>query len=457
MKVSRRSRILLRLQGLTFSLLFGASIGLLAWLSTQYVYQSDWTAGARNTVSADTRELLAELDQPVRITAFVRDEALLRRQIQDLVGSYQRFKDDITLEFINPDTAPEQVRALGISSGGELRVSYRGRSENIQTLSEQTLSNSLLRLSRQEERWIAFLTGHGEREPLGETNHGLGIFGAELERKGLNIQTVNLSEANIPTNTSLLVIAGPRVDLLPGEVSALLNYVEQGGNLLWLAEPGDLHGLEPLAEQLGIDFLPGKVVDAGSQLFGVDNPTFVVITAYPQHEITGEMATVTVFPEVAALALRDNSAWTQLPLLTTLPRSWTELGEIAGEISFDADTDEHAGPLDIGVVLTRKRPAGEDLEAMDEPAEQRVVVIGDGDFLSNTYLGNGGNLGLGLNMVHWLSHDDAFIDIQVQGAPDTTLELGRTAQAVIGIGLLFGLPVLLLVSGLLVWLRRRRR
>jgi ABC-type uncharacterized transport system involved in gliding motility auxiliary subunit len=457
MKVSRRSRILLRLQGLTFSLLFAASIGLLAWLSTQYVYQADWTAGARNTVSADTRELLAELDQPVRITAFVRDEAQLRRQIQDLVGSYQRFKDDITLEFINPDTVPEQVRELGISSGGELRVSYRGRSENIQTLSEHTLSNSLLRLSRQEQRWIAFLTGHGEREPLGETNHGLGIFGAELERKGLNVQKVNLTETGIPTNISLLVVAGPRVNLLPGEVSALLDYVRQGGNLLWLAEPGDLHGLEPLAELLGIDFLPGRVVDAGSQLFGVDNPTFVVITAYPQHEITGNMATVTVFPEVAALGLRDSGAWTQVPLLTTLPRSWTELGELAGEISFDADTDERAGPLDIGVVLTRKRPASEDMEAAAEPPEQRVIVIGDGDFLSNTYLGNGGNLGLGLNMVHWLSHDDAFIDIQVQAAPDTTLELGRTAQAVIGIGLLFGLPLLLLVSGLLVWLRRRRR
>jgi len=457
MKVSRRSRILLRLQGLTFSLLFSICIGLLAWLSTQYVYQSDWTAGARNTVSADTRKLLAELDQPVAITAFVRDEGQLRRQIRDLVGSYQRFKDDITLEFINPDTAPEQVRELGISSGGELRVSYRGRSENIQTLSEQTLSNSLLRLSRQEERWIAFLTGHGEREPSGETNHGLGIFGGELERKGLKVQTVNLTQTDIPSNTSLLVIAGPRVNLLPGEVSALTSYVAQGGNLLWLAEPGDLHGLEPLAEQLGIDFLPGQVVDAGSQMFGIDNPTFVVISAYPEHEITGEMAAVTVFPETAAIEMHDSGAWKQLPLLTTLPRSWTELGEIAGEISFDADTDERAGPLDIGVALTRDHPAAEGMEAAEHPPEQRVVVVGDGDFLSNTYLGNAGNLMLGLNMVHWLSHDDAFLDIRVQGAPDTSLELGRTAQAVIGLGLLFGLPLLLLVCGLLVWLRRRRR
>jgi len=455
MKVSRRSRILLRLQGLTFSLLFGASIGLLAWLSTQYVYQADWTAGARNTVSEDTRKLLAELDQPVTITAFVRNEAQLRQQIQDLVGTYQRFKGDITLEFINPDTTPEQARELGISSGGELRVSYRGRSENLQTLSEQTLSNCLLRLSRQEDRWIAFLAGHGEREPLGDTNHGLGIFGQELERKGLKLQSVKLAETGIPANTSLLVIAGPRMNLLEGEIDALRDYVEGGGNLLWLGEPGEQHGLEPLAELLGTGFLPGQVVDAGSQMFGIDNPAFVVITGYPQHEITAEMTAVTVFPEAAALELREDNDWNRLPLLTTLARSWTELGELAGEISFDADTDERAGPLDIGVVLTRSRPAGD--ETQEEPQEQRVAVIGDGDFLSNTYLGNAGNLSLGLNLVHWLSHDDAFIDIRVPEAPDTMLVLGRASQALIGIGLLFGLPALLLGSGLLVWLRRRRR
>ena len=101
------------------------------------------------------------------------------------------------------------------------------------------------------------------------------------------------------------------------------------------------------------------------------------------------------------------------------------LGELKGEIQFDANTDERAGPLDIGVALTAAAPSEE--AAADAsgtpPHEQRVIVTGDGDFLSNTYLGNAGNLDLGLNMVHWLSHDDAFIDIRVKPAPDTTLEL----------------------------------
>jgi ABC-type uncharacterized transport system involved in gliding motility auxiliary subunit len=453
MKVTRRSRLLLRLQALLFTVLFIGIIAMLAWLSSRYVYQADWTSGARNTISADTRKLLDSMDQPVSISAFVRDEGLVRDQIKDLVGSYQRFKDDITLEFVNPDTQPARVRELGIASGGELVIRYQDRSENIQTLSEQQLSNALLRLTRKQQRWVVFLSGHGERPPAGETNYGLGTFTRELERKGLQIQTVNLAESLIPANANLLVIAGPRVELLPGEVEKLQRYIEQGGNLLWLAEPGKLQGLQPLAEQLDIELLPGVVVDAGSEMFGIDNPAFVVVTGYPRHDITSEMTAVSVYPEAAALDINDKGNWEVLPLLTTLERAWTELDEIAGEIQFDSDTDERAGPLDIGVVLTRART---DDNGAELPV-QRIIVIGDGDFLSNTYLGNGGNLNLGLNMVQWLSHDDAVLDIQIKTAPDTSLVLGKLAQAVIGLGFLIGLPLLLLVSGLLVWLLRRRR
>jgi hypothetical protein len=110
MEITRRSRLILRLQSWVFAVLFIGIIGLLGWLSTQYVYQSDWTSGNRNTVTDDTRELLADLTDSVALTAFAREDDLLRKQIQAQVSHYQRFKPDITLEFVNPDTAPERVR-----------------------------------------------------------------------------------------------------------------------------------------------------------------------------------------------------------------------------------------------------------------------------------------------------------------------------------------------------------
>jgi gliding motility-associatede transport system auxiliary component len=451
MQVTQRSRLRLRLQGLLFTVLFAGIIGMLAWLSTQYTWQADWTAGARNTVSADTRKLLGTLTGPVAITAYVGNDDLLRQQIRGLVGSYQRFKPDITLEFINPDTVPEQMRELGISKGGAIVIRYHDASDRIQSLSEQQLTNALMRLSRQDQRWVVFITGHGERPPTGDTNFGMGVFGAELERKGLHVQTINLADSAIPSNTSLLVLASPRVALLPGEVQAIDDYVGQGGNLLWLSEPGALPGLQPLAEQLGLSQLPGKVVDASSAAFAAQNPGFVVITGYPDHPVTHDLGMVTVFPETAAFEIHDQTAFRTTPLLTTLARSWTETGKLEGEIRYNADSDEHPGPLDIGVALTREKPGGKDQE------QQRIAVIGDGDFLSNTYLGNGGNLDLGLNLLLWLSHDDAFIDIRVRSAPDTSLQLGNTALAAIGFGFLFAVPGLLLLAGIVIWWRRRRR
>ena len=458
MEITRRSRILLRLQSLVFTVLFVGVIGLLAWLSTQYVYQADWTVGGRNTISEDTRQLLGTLDEGIEVVAFAREDELLRKQIQSQIGTYQRFKSDITLEFVNPDTSPERVREQGVTVDGELVITYQGRSENLTSLSESSITNALLRLSRQGERWIVFLSGHAESDPHGEANFDLGLFGKELERGGFNVQQINLAENVIPSNTNLLVIASPRVSLLPGEVEQIREWIDQGGNLLWFAEPGEERGLTPLAEHLDIEFLPGTIVDATSQMFGVSNPSIIVVSGYPSQAITREMTAVTVFPEAAAIDIADSEVWETIPLLSTLNRSWTESGELAGEIQFDADSDERAGPLDLGVALTRSLPAeaGGETDG-EESREQRIVVIGDGDFLSNTYLGNAGNLDLGLNIVNWLSHDEDYIDIRIKSAPDTSLELGRIAQGVIGLGFLIGLPLLLLLTGAIIWLRRRRR
>ena len=464
MDVTRKTKIGLRLQRYVFTVLFLAGIGLLAWLSTQYVHQTDWTAGGRNSLSADSVRLLGTLKEPVQITAFARENDALRGQIKEVVARYQRSKPDITLEFVNPDKEPERIRELGVTLDGELRVSYQGRSERVQELSEQAISNALLRTARQGERWITFLTGHGERDPLGQANHDLGNFGADLQRKGLKVQTLNLAQnPQIPDNTRLLVIASPQVALLPGEVDLIRGWLERGGNLLWLTDPGETAGLEKLAEYFGIETLPGIIVDATTQLFGIQNPDFVLVTEYPAHPVTRELKLMSLFPRTAALEWNRKEGWDGQPILSTLDRAWTETGALSGEIRYDEGGEERAGPLDIGFALTRTLDKDtQGVEAKDAGSseggrEQRVIILGDGDFLSNAFLGNGGNLDLGVSMLNWLSNDDDFIAIRAKAAPDQTLTLSTAAQTSIALGFLVALPLALLGSGLFIWLRRRKR
>lgn len=461
MKINRKTHLEIRLQNLLFSLLFLVAVGLVAWLSTQYSAQFDWTASHRHTLSEASLKVLDLLKQPVTITAYARENQQVREPIHDLVERYSRARKDVTLQFVNPDTQPEKVRQLGITVDGELIVDYQGRTEKIQEAGETSLTNALQRLATADERHVVFLEGHGERSPRGQANHDLEQFADELKRKGITVSMVNLAVTPaIPDNTDVLVIAGPRTSPLPGELKLIQDYVTRGGNLWWLGDPGDPRGLAPLAEQLGVSFLPGIVVDASTQLLGIDDPTFALVADYPPHPITRGFQQMTMFPSAAALGRNDQSDFEKEPILNTLQRSWTETGPIEGKIAYDADKGERQGPLDLGYALTRQiqpqDPAPPEAKSEAKtPTEQRILVLGDGDFLSNTYLGNGGNLELGLNMVQWLSRGDALINIPARIAPDRKLQLSPLASGAIAVGFLFVLPMLLIGTGALIWFKRR--
>jgi len=456
MQVTPKSRRAARAQTLIFVVLVIAIVGLLAWLSTRYTYQADWTAGGRRSLSDASVQLLVKMQGPVKMTAFARDERDLRQAISDMVARYQRYKNDITLEFVNPDTAPERVRGTGVTTDGEVLIEYAGRRERLKSfeLNEQDVTNALQRILRSGERWLVFLDGHGERRPLGQANHDLSTWAQELTAKGFKIRELKLAEnPAVPDNTAVLVIAGPQVDLLPGEVKAVKDYLDRGGNLLWLGDPGPLHSLDEVAATLGVRFLPGTVVDLTTQLLGIQSAAIAAVTNYlPQNPITRDFNLLTVYPLAAGLALQPAAAWKGEPLLQTGTGSWVETGPLNGEVQFDESKDIR-GPITIGVDLTRASTAAKDAKAK----EQRAVVIGDGDFLSNRYLGNVGNLDLGMNIINWLSADEELIAIPAKTARDTGLMLTPLQSGVIGFGFLLGLPAVLLVSGLVIWLRRRKR
>ncbi len=471
----RRDRFLLSAQNWLYVLLVLAAAGLLAWLSTRYTYQADWTANNRNSLTEPSIRMLETLDAPVDITAWAREDQALRSAIRQFVARYQRAKPDVSLNFRNPDTSPQQARDLGITTDGTLVIRYRGRTEQVADPREQPVTNALARLARQGGRKVVFLAGHGERSPEGQANFDLGAFGRELENKGIELETLNLSKTpRIPDGTRLLVIASPKVGYLPGEARLVRDYLENGGNLLWLDEPGGTPSLDPVAEALGVSFLPGTVVDPTTQLFGIQDPAYALVVEYPDSGPTQGLAAVTLYPQAAALKHDRDGDWRADPALTTVARAWTETGDLTGDVQFDEETAERRGPLTIGLAMTRERKGdGETPGTGQDPGEsaggsapggesgagtrtQRALVVGDGDFLSNQFLGNGANLDLGVRIINWLVGDDRFIEIAPRAAPDTGLELGSTWSAVIAVGSMIVLPLLLVLAGGVIWWRRRR-
>ncbi|MGH8581890.1 MAG: GldG family protein [Gammaproteobacteria bacterium] len=465
MIVTQKTRRKLRLQGTLLVLLTAGIIGLLAWLSTRYTYSADCTQAGRHTLSEASTKLLERFKEPLAITAYARPHQETHDVIQGLVDRYRRVKPDISLRFVNPDTVPDEVRRAGVRSDGELVVQYAGRAEHVEEHSEERLTNALQRLLRDEERWVVFLEGHGERSTVAEANHDVSEWAAQLRRRGLKVQGLNLVDKPvIPDNTSVLVIASPEVALLPGEIEIITRYLNDGGNLLWLAEPDTLHGLEPLAERLGIQFDAGTIVDPATALFGIDHPAMVPAAKYGATAPVEGFGKLSIFPYARSLRVETKDDWQAAPLITIGAQAWAETGKLDGELAYD-DGKDRKGPLDIAVRLTRPRPHGgspiktgaqpDDKNSLKGAGEQRILVIGDGDFLANAYLGNGGNLDLGLRVVSWLASDEALIDIPALATVDGTLTLTDAQSAFISIGFLIGLPGFFITVGLYIWMRRK--
>lgn len=444
-----------RLADLLFAVLLLAAALLLAFLSTRFGWQRDFSYAQRASLDTRTLALLQRLDAPVAITSYAGPDAQLRNAIADFVARYQRIKRDISLHFVDPDADPAATRAAGVTIEGEMVVHYKDRDERLKLLSERELDNALVRLARTRTRLVAFLSGDGERRPDGKANADLGNFAATLAAQGVRSIPLGLSAGmHIPQNVDVLVVAGPQVALAPAVAAEVVDYLDRGGNLLWLAEPGTDMGLAPVARALSLRVLEGIVVDGAGAAFGIGDPSFVAISTYPQSSITRDFSLTAVFPQAAALGVVAGSGWNAISLLRTSAKSWTRIGAIPQQgdtstIAYDAAKGEIPGPLDLGFALTRLSPS-------PDKREQRVVAIGDGDFLSNAFLGNGGNREFGQRVFDWLLADDALIDIPDKGAPDRQLNLSQRELGFIGLGFLLILPGILLLAGWTIWWRRRR-
>lgn len=438
-----------------FILILFTVAGGLGWLAHHYPVQRDVTYTAGNSLEPASIEVLKNLKGVVNVTAYATEHDArlgdVRKIIREFFSLYQRYKPDIQLTFINPEQAPEKARAAKVQLNGEMVLEYAGRSEHLTKLNEPVLTNALLRLSRSKEQLVLYLDGHGERKLDGIANFDLGNpFGAKLKQNGFQIGGLNLAIApDVPQNTRVLVITQPQLDLLPGEVDKLLRFVEQGGNVLWLLDAQPLHGLERLAEKLELILPAGIVIDPAAQEMRAPL-TWALGANYGTHPITQgfDLITqgfdlITAFPSARPLLWNESSEWKRATLVEVASRGWVSPAAVPAPFNKRTDTP---GPVTVATALQR---------TVNE-REQRIVVVGSGEFLSNSFAGNGGNVDLGMNMLNWLSRDERLITLHPRPSKDSRLVLNQTQMTVISVGFLFALPLLLTGWGGYVWWSRRR-
>lgn len=334
--------------------------------------------------------------------------------------------------------------------------------------SEAEISASMKRLVTDLPK-VGFVTGHGERDCVREGDRDYNKFALEksfrysLINQGFDLEQISLDNP-VAGEFDILIIADARVAYSPGHLRNLEDFIASGGNLLLAGEPERQEVMNEITSSLGVRFLPGRVVKP-QENFLAD-----FIPAVPTRE-GGEMMfglanmrqnrQVVTMPGLAALdysGVKDFRV-TELFVADTVASTWIELETT----NFIDDTVKVNSA--IGEQIMSGIPAAIALERSVEGSDkvQKIIVLGDADCISNGEVSisrrnvSSANYNLIMSAFYWLSDEEVPVDVRRPSSPDRKVFLGLKGMQITKWGLVVLLPVTMLITYLLIWVRRRSR
>jgi ABC-type uncharacterized transport system involved in gliding motility auxiliary subunit len=449
----------------------------LNYLASRRNHRWDLTSGKQFSVADQTRNILQKLDAPVKVLVF--DKPTNFDTFRDRLDEYEYLSNHkLSVDYISPDKDPVRANQNKVQSYGTVIFNYKGRSENVVGSDEQQLTNTLIKALSGAERTVYFLQGHGEKDTAASARDGYSAISQALGSENYKTETLALAQKpEVPANATVVVIAGPRTDLLQGEVDAIKQYLDRGGKLLVMLDPPDKPGQPPLTNLIallkdwGIEAGNDVVVDTSGvgQLLGANEVTPVAVR-YPSHPIVERFRVITAYPLARSIrpVQGGTNGRTAQTFVESSPQSWgeTNLTDLFGQkpVEFDKDKDVQ-GPVSLAAAVSSAapKPPAENKPTGDakppagdaQKPETRVAAIGDSDFASNGWLGVQGNRDLFLNTVSWLAQQENLISIRPRDPEDRRLSLSAQAQRNVALFTLLGIPGAIFAVGIASWVRRR--
>ena len=498
---------------------------LLGYLTSrpQLMTYYDTTETKRNTLTPNSQEVMRKLDGGMTITTYVnlldKDYYFgLPEQVnadKERFKQYLRFKPEIKMKYVYyydstdnawldirfPNTTVKEkamkladIRNLDFKmfmSPEELKKEIDLTDEGnrfVRVVERKNGQKAFLRLFNDVEKFpseaeiavtfkrfvmklpkVGFLTGHGERSMSSERARGYLLFSQlknyrySLINQGFDIEEVSLAgDSDIPQDMEIVVIADIQEKLSPDEQLKLERYIERGGNLLITGEPKNREAVNHLLAPLGVQFVPGTLVQKRQDIL----PNVMIAEAAPKaKELSYFFDNMMFFRPgrivmdgAAGLAYtQDKGFHVEEVLRADTVECWNELETtdfVNDSVCFNPSVGESAQRYPVALALTRQVNG----------REQRIMVLGDADCISNDEFSIRRNLPfltvnytLVTGTFSWLSYNEAPIDVRRPGSSDNKIHLSRKSMPAIKAVFLGVIPTILLLWGIIIWVRRKQR
>lgn len=411
----------------------------------------DLTEDKSNSLAKESLDILNHLEVPVEAKAFYSSD-LNTSTAENLFENFRRNAGGkFDYEFIDPYEDPVTANQAEITRDGTTVLYAGDQTQTLTSLTEESLINAIVKLQNPSQSAVYVLTGHGEEDFFNSGDYSMTELKSLMESKNYQVAPLNLaSTPSIPEDTKAIIIAAPQIPLGQDEVDLLEEYLSAGGSIILFSEPAFLtksseqdNPLQTyLLEKWGLSFGNNMVIDPS-----INPMNYAIADQYGDHPITAAVENFTTFyPTAHSLTTEAISDISVSNLVLTTSQAWAETN-IDGLYNNEATYDDAdiAGPVTVAVALENASTGA------------RVVVFGDSDFATDTFISAYGNMDIAIAIVDWATENENLISL-TPAETTTRILIPPTNAAKLGIiiGGLVGIPLFIAVTGIIIGIQRKR-
>ncbi|HHW00703.1 MAG TPA: GldG family protein [Clostridiaceae bacterium] len=432
----------------------------------------DLTPNKLYSITDTTRDILKNLEKDVVIYGLFDDSKIGSsgeyKDVTDLLSHYDKY-DHVTVKYVDPDKNPGIMKELDSEKLNDVRkndfvvkcgnkvkkLSYYDLF-NVQldqysfstvitgSVAEQSFTGAIKYVTSDITPTVYFTEGHDENK----VDEGLQTLKQYLEMNNYDIKVINLLAVEaVPEDAEILMFASPKSDLSEDEMVKLKDYLDNGGNAVFLFDPlnndPDLVNFDKILSEYNISLNYDRVKENDDSRYVPGNQYDIIPDVQTNSIVSQEF--VMIMPKSRSINQLKNTKdyITVTPLLKTSDKA-------VGEMIDKTRGDDLNGPLDIAVAVEDKGGL----------SVSKILVFGNSSFITDTaiqrygaYSQNG--MYLFLMSLNWMH--DAQNDVVIAPKSYETPVMKITAQQSLLMGILVigVLPLIVIVTGVVVYLRRR--
>lgn len=450
----------------------------------------DVTSNKLYSITEDTKNFLAGLDEDITIYVLA-SESNHDTNVEKTLKKYMESSDHIKVEYKDPSVYPgfsSNYSDTTLSSGSLIvEGSKRSKAINYSDLYETEfdyssytstttgydcegqVTSALAYVTSDNNAKVYELTGHGETEVPDS-------FVSTLSKANVETESLNLISADgVPEDAQAVIVMAPQKDFTEDEANKLKTYLSKGGNMLlnlgWTE--AEMTNLGTVLKDYGLT-IGREVIVETSQSGYTQNP-FYLLPTIESTDITSSLSgNYYIFMPYCINIGQDseNDTANITPLLTTSSASYGK-ADIQNATSYDKEDGDVDGPFNVGVMSELTVGSGDtSVTTASEPSESEnstgedgqektskvIVYASDSIFTQEAdSMVAGSNSQLFKNSLNSMITADTSISIPVKDYDMNSLTVPALQKVLIGVITTVVLPLVLLIIGIVVAVRRRKK